>query len=58
MSKEIEQWQQQRANQRSAENPFAEVIPLAKAMDAWRVFNEGFPKTSVIHPHGSIRQAA
>ena len=35
-----------------------EVIPLEKAVDAYRLFDEGSPKKFVIDPHGSIKEAA
>ena len=33
-----------------------EVIPLEKAPEAYRVFDEGSPKKFVIDPHGSVRK--
>jgi hypothetical protein len=33
-----------------------EVIPLEKALEAYRVFDEGSPKKFVIDPHGSVRR--
>ena len=35
-----------------------EVIPLEKAVDAYRIFDEGSQKKFVIDPHGSIKQVA
>ena len=32
-----------------------EIIPLEKAVDAYRIFDEGSPKKFVIDPHGSIK---
>lgn len=33
-----------------------EVVPLDKAVEAYRVFDEGSPKKFVIDPHGSVRK--
>ncbi len=32
----------------------AEVVPLEKAIDAYRIFDEGSPKKFIIDPHGSL----
>jgi len=32
-----------------------EIIPLEKALEAYRVFDDGSPKKFVIDPHGSVR---
>jgi glutathione-independent formaldehyde dehydrogenase len=32
-----------------------EVIPLEKALEAYRAFDDGAPKKFVLDPHGSVR---
>ena len=32
-----------------------EVVPLEKAPEAYRTFDEGSPKKFVLDPHGSVR---
>ncbi len=34
-----------------------EVVPLDKAVDAYRLFDEGSPKKYIIDPHNSLKQA-
>ena len=36
----------------------AEVVPLDKAIEAYRLFDEGAPKKFIIDPHGSVKKAA
>ena len=36
----------------------AEVVPLDKAIEAYRLFDEGSPKKFIIDPHGSVKKAA
>jgi glutathione-independent formaldehyde dehydrogenase len=35
-----------------------EIVPLEKAPDAYREFDQGSPKKYVLDPHGSLKQAA
>jgi glutathione-independent formaldehyde dehydrogenase len=35
-----------------------EVVPLEKALDAYKIFDQGSPKKFVLDPHGSVAKAA
>ena len=35
-----------------------EIIPLEKAVEAYKIFHDGSPKKFVIDPHGSLTKAA